>query len=325
MAMRFATAKLLKTAFKAYDIIGTLSMALDMFNLIKGMKYTKFPTQDEPGGFQDVFKEVNKQVTSADNVQNVFLESVRTCIANWIMQESKNTYDANAKAGITPNPPPISENEADFIVRKAMADARGTAKIQKTFLDIMNPRPISRESATYQDCRPIQMFNVGDKMEVFHVGGYNYLPTEATQVCKDKGASVATVEQVKQAFNDGAEWCSWGHTRTFPSYPMQTTDCGIIGTNIMSDFNPSNPGVSWNGGRYGVNCWGVKPPKDSTLSSNILPFNPLKNQWNNPTIDDVSMLTPNEFCPSLYKTAFVDVMKRRYPNIKLKNITKFIC
>jgi hypothetical protein len=126
--------------------------------------------------------------------------------------------------------------------------------------------------------------------EVFNVtasdGTYKFTKKEAEKVCKDLGATVATVEQVTDAFNYGADWCTWGHTTTDPVYPMQRTNlpgCNDYPTPQfyrMFGFNENNSG-NWNKGQYGVHCYGNKPEKGSdTKGYGVLPFHQGNNTWN---------------------------------------------
>ncbi len=108
------------------------------------------------------------------------------------------------------------------------------------------------------------------KPEVFNVGGYNYTQSDAYDVCASLGASLATVEQVQEAYNNGAEWCSWGHTTTDPMYPMQRSRQGCAsGKSItrVSNFDPNNITADWlknAGGKMAATCYGIKPLRENT-------------------------------------------------------------
>ena len=133
--------------------------------------------------------------------------------------------------------------------------------------------------------------------EVFNIGtSYVYTRDQAAAACTALGAKQATVEQVKQAWRDGAAQCSWGHTTTDPVYPMQ--DGPIAGCNgnkgpafnQMANFNPATPSAFWNNGLYGAMCYGMKPAKGTTVAANVLPFN--GTQWNSPRATSKSTYTP---------------------------------
>ena len=156
--------------------------------------------------------------------------------------------------------------------------------------------------------------------EVFHVGGYNKTQSQVSSICQTFGAQAATVDQVNQAYKDGAEWCSWGHTSTDPVYPMQhgnTPGCnGSAGPVLarMNNFNASSTS-NWNSGLYGVNCFGVKPDQGSALASNasnlVLPFN--GNQWNSPRATNLSTYTSASI-PSTVTNFCNDVTNRTTVN-----------
>lgn len=99
--------------------------------------------------------------------------------------------------------------------------------------------------------------------QTFHVNGqFDY--TTAKAVCKAYGAKLATLEQVKQAYDHGGEWCEYGWSDDqMVLYPTQKaswdkyqeTDhpkqCGIPGINGGYNIRPDQT--------LGVNCFGKKP------------------------------------------------------------------
>ena len=110
------------------------------------------------------------------------------------------------------------------------------------------------------------------KEEVFNVSGNKYTYEDAQAVCKSYGASLATYDQVEQAYSSGAEWCNYGWSANqmafFPTQKqtwqkLQVSDnyknaCGRPGVNGGYMRNPNI--------RFGVNCFGVKPkPTDDDL------------------------------------------------------------
>lgn len=108
----------------------------------------------------------------------------------------------------------------------------------------------------------------GDRVgqEVFHISDANFTYDESAAVCAAYDARLATLEQVLDAFNNGAEWCSYGWSAggmaLYPTQkatwdelqrevdPGKRTKCGRPGVN-GGYFDPSN--------KFGVNCWGFKP------------------------------------------------------------------
>lgn len=100
--------------------------------------------------------------------------------------------------------------------------------------------------------------------ETYHIRGqYDY--SKAAAVCKAYNGQLATLDQIKKAFQKGAEWCDYGWSEdSMVLYPTQenswkeyqnTNDpqqCGIPGVNGGYN-NHANQ-------QLGVNCYGVKPP-----------------------------------------------------------------
>jgi hypothetical protein len=102
--------------------------------------------------------------------------------------------------------------------------------------------------------------------EVFHISQNQFTYTDAPAVCAAYGAELATLEQIIDAYNHGAEWCGYGWSAGgFALYPTQKstwdtlqaepdqtkrTACGRPGVN-GGYFDPNT--------QFGVNCFGFKP------------------------------------------------------------------
>lgn len=102
--------------------------------------------------------------------------------------------------------------------------------------------------------------------EVFHISDNQFTYDEASAVCAAYGAKLATLEQIIDAYNYGAEWCGYGWSAggmaLYPTQkstweelqrevdPGKRTACGRPGVN-GGYMNPSN--------KFGVNCFGFKP------------------------------------------------------------------
>jgi hypothetical protein len=107
------------------------------------------------------------------------------------------------------------------------------------------------------------------RKKVFNVSSNKYKYSDAEPLCKALGAELATYDQVKKAWDAGADWCNYGWVKgqsavyptqqsTFDS--LQTADgdderlaCGTVGVNGGFIDNPDM--------RFGVNCYGDKPPQ----------------------------------------------------------------
>lgn len=109
--------------------------------------------------------------------------------------------------------------------------------------------------------------------EVFNVANNLYTYDDAKLVCKALGARLATYDDVEDAYNNGAEWCSYGWSEgQMAFFPTQKSTW----ENLQKDPSRRNacgrPGI--NGGfmankniRFGVNCYGVKPaPKQKDVN-----------------------------------------------------------
>ena len=102
--------------------------------------------------------------------------------------------------------------------------------------------------------------------EVFNVAKNNFTYYDAEPLCNALGAELATYEQVKEAWGQGADWCNYGWVKgQMAVYPTQKETheklqagpadqrnaCGTVGINGGYFDNPEF--------RYGVNCYGKKP------------------------------------------------------------------
>ena len=111
------------------------------------------------------------------------------------------------------------------------------------------------------------------KDEVFHVSNNLYSYDDAQSICSSFGSRLATYDEIEKAYNEGAEWCSYGWSdgqmAFFPTQKetwdkLQKTsshknDCGRPGVNGGYMANPEL--------HFGVNCYGVKPaPTDANIA-----------------------------------------------------------
>ena len=102
--------------------------------------------------------------------------------------------------------------------------------------------------------------------EVFHIADNKFTYDDAQAVCAAYDSQLATLEQILDAYNHGAEWCGYGWSAGgMALYPTQKgtwdalqqesdqkkrTACGRPGVN-GGYFDPSS--------KFGVNCYGIKP------------------------------------------------------------------
>jgi hypothetical protein len=108
------------------------------------------------------------------------------------------------------------------------------------------------------------------KKEVFHIANQDYTYDQSKCKCESYGARLATKSELIDAYNKGANWCTYGWTEKQTAYyPVQQCDWDKI--NEQNERLPDNakkycglPGL--NGGyfanpnlKFGVNCYGQKP------------------------------------------------------------------
>ena len=106
--------------------------------------------------------------------------------------------------------------------------------------------------------------------EVFNVAQNKFTYYDAEPLCKALGAELATYEQVKDAWGQGADWCNYGWVKgQMAVYPTQSETynklqsgpddqkraCGTVGINGGYFDNPEF--------KYGVNCYGKKPDQSA--------------------------------------------------------------
>ena len=107
---------------------------------------------------------------------------------------------------------------------------------------------------------PIPIFG---KKEVFHIANQDYTFEQAKCKCESYNAKLATYDQLVDAYNDGAEWCTYGWSSGQKAY-YPTQKCNWEKKSPEDKLKCGNPGL--NGGffadpylKFGVNCYGKKP------------------------------------------------------------------
>jgi hypothetical protein len=101
------------------------------------------------------------------------------------------------------------------------------------------------------------------KKEVFHIANQDYTYEQAKCKCESYSAKLATYDQLVDAYNDGAEWCTYGWSNSQKAY-YPTQKCNWEKKGPEEKLKCGNPGL--NGGffadpylKFGVNCYGKKP------------------------------------------------------------------
>ena len=100
--------------------------------------------------------------------------------------------------------------------------------------------------------------------EVFHISDQVYTYEEAKCKCDSYGLRLATKQELVDAYNKGANWCSYGWCEGGSAYyPVQEDFYQLIQGTPEFRGNCGKPGL--NGGifepnmRFGINCFGIKP------------------------------------------------------------------
>jgi len=103
------------------------------------------------------------------------------------------------------------------------------------------------------------------KPQVYHIPGNNYTYDNAEAVCQAYGSRLATYNELEDAYDNGAEWCSYGWSdKQMGLFPTQKKTWDHLQTVEGHEHDCGRPGI--NGGyianknvRFGVNCFGYKP------------------------------------------------------------------
>ena len=103
--------------------------------------------------------------------------------------------------------------------------------------------------------------------EVFHIPGNKFTYHDAKAICKAFDSEIATYEQLKNAQQNGASWCSYGWTEDqLALYPTNENDWNKLQNKSDNRYDCGLPGI--NGGhiknthiKMGANCYGIKPEK----------------------------------------------------------------
>jgi hypothetical protein len=148
--------------------------------------------------------------------------------------------------------------------------APSEGQIQELTMPPTPPQDVTPSQDKADDSIVEKLLPSSAKNEVFNVSQNKFTYYDAEPLCKALGAELATYEQVKEAWNKGADWCNYGWVKgqmaVYPTqkgtYDMlqagpedQRNACGTVGLNGGVFDNPEL--------RYGVNCYGKKPSQSA--------------------------------------------------------------
>jgi len=155
----------------------------------------------------------------------------------------------------------------------------------------ITPEDITSDATKMNDIKPEDITsdatNTNDIVpqpaeEVFNVSNNLYSFDDAPHVCSALGARLASYDEIEDAYNKGADWCSYGWSQNqMGFFPTQKDTWQKLQSNNAMKNSCGRPGV--NGGyipnnkmKLGVNCYGIKPQaseldKERMKTSNIVP------------------------------------------------------
>ena len=117
--------------------------------------------------------------------------------------------------------------------------------------------------------------NVQREKEVYNIRDNMFTYNEARAVCAAHDAKLASLEEMIEAYKNGANWCSYGWSEgQLALYPTQPDFWSKLQNDPYRKYECGKPGV--NGGyfenpeyKFGANCYGVKPsPKGNEIEKN---------------------------------------------------------
>jgi hypothetical protein len=106
---------------------------------------------------------------------------------------------------------------------------------------------------------------ISSSEQVFHVPGNDYTYDNSKAICTAYGGRLATYKEIESAYNDGADWCSFGWSDgQMALYPTQMDKWKKLQKIEGHEHDCGRPGI--NGGfidnpnvKFGINCFGYKP------------------------------------------------------------------
>jgi hypothetical protein len=150
--------------------------------------------------------------------------------------------------------------------------ALGYSTVPPPPVEITTPTtaPPAQEPIKDSDTVVEKILPPGGSPQVFNVSKNKFTFYDAEPLCRALGAELATYEQVKEAWEKGADWCNYGWVKgQMAVYPTQKETWEKLQAGPEEQrLACGNPGL--NGGyfdnpelRYGVNCYGSKPSQSS--------------------------------------------------------------
>ncbi len=146
------------------------------------------------------------------------------------------------------------------------SDAEVNIKVDSGNLsDILKNGESTSESTNESTSESTSESNNMLKEEVYHIPGNKYTFNDAKAIAKSFGGRLATYKEVEEAYNKGADWCSYGWSKgQMALFPTQESKWNNLQEIEGHEHDCGRPGI--NGGfidnpnvKFGVNCYGIKP------------------------------------------------------------------
>lgn len=170
---------------------------------------------------------------------------------------------------------------------KAKMENLFNEKIANLNVDAVN---VNETEPEQEEC---QNTDYDSNKEVFHITNNKYTYRAAKDACEEYDARLATYDEIERAYNNGANWCSYGWSKDqlalFPTQkqlynelkkiPGHEHDCGRAGINGGFIDNPNV--------KFGANCYGVKPIAKEDDKTHMHAINHSPNIKNGMTMDQL--------------------------------------
>ena len=169
---------------------------------------------------------------------------------------------------------PEPEDEEVYTPPKNPSRPRDLGEPPRPDLPMLQNRPIGMpgsmmsEPSLFNSLNPKNLFPQGE--EVYNVSRNIYTYYDAPAVCQALGGELASYDQVKMAYEGGADWCNYGWVKgQMAVYPTQKATYQKLQKGSPNHrMSCGKPGI--NGGYFdnpellfGVNCVGKKPVQKS--------------------------------------------------------------
>ena len=158
---------------------------------------------------------------------------------------------------------PHKRNWFSYIFRFCFSDVCERPEHRVTTRVHWMPKPKPQTANSTSPPVEVNVKKLEKPEQVFHIGNQDYTFKQAKCKCASYNAKLATYGQIVDAYNKGADWCSYGWSEGQTAY-YPTQKCNWLKKSKKERAACGKPGV--NGGffsdpylKFGVNCYGKKP------------------------------------------------------------------